>query len=643
MQLTRRGLRLFGLFLTAIIMLILHLLVTKTVTVIQNQTRVKNQATDPDHNEPMIEYFAQERPARQLPRGEARGVGVSHEKKGVSPKTVVPIFLSFSNDPSEEVVTYGTDPTGYHENADDFPLMKDLTDFEGIQTRLKSMDTGKIATVAQRLSPKRNQRGSSHRRRISSKVIPTHDYPAAHESLTQMLQAWSTFSQQNGILWWIQHGPLLGWFWNGKLLPWDMDLDIQMSTRQVMELVKWNGTLIHGRFLIDMNPNLACRTMQENNVIDARVVDTLTGYMIDITAVTMVLEAKGIQTLYCKSPHPYQYEELMPLRETLLAGIIVWRPRAALTILKEEYQERAMLIQLSLYNQTLVEGRFLIDVNPNIVLRSYQYYNTIDARFIDTATGYLIDITGLSHIPEVPEEEGQVVQGDDATRRNYSSWSMRPLLFVRKHKLPVQIQPFNLTDSAKRATINAKVPTGCLPALSMTVDGKEVVIPDSLAIVETLGDLFGVAAWPADVVTRAKARAVAAEMHSGFSNIRNNMPCNLRGRYPPREWSDATNKEIRRMCQVWESARAEARQAQNDDGWLFGRFSAADAMFFPIVTRFLTYGVAIDASEFPLALEYWNRVLRDETVREMYQIGETEEWGIEHYDAVYPGMKKETL
>ncbi|KAJ3065679.1 hypothetical protein HDU98_010944 [Podochytrium sp. JEL0797] len=66
-----------------------------------------------------------------------------------------------------------------------------------------------------------------------------------------------------------------------------------------------------------------------------------------------------------------------------------------------------------------------------------------------------------------------------------------------------------------RATVDSKVPTGFLPALVIDADGKEIVIPDSLAIIETFSDLFGVTVWPADLVTRAKARAIAAEMHSG--------------------------------------------------------------------------------------------------------------------------------
>ncbi|KAI9348169.1 LicD family-domain-containing protein [Obelidium mucronatum] len=174
--------------------------------------------------------------------------------------------------------------------------------------------------------------------------VPSHDINIVNYSLITMLAAWSEFAERERIVWWISHGELLGWFWNAKLLPWDTDLDIQVSTAQLLRLIEFNQTLIRDRFLIDINPNLICRTFQENNVIDARVVDTESGYMIDITGLSMVLESKNLTSLYCKSPHSYQYDDLMPLRETTLEGIHVWRPNRALKVLIEEYRESALIV-----------------------------------------------------------------------------------------------------------------------------------------------------------------------------------------------------------------------------------------------------------------------------------------------------------
>ncbi|KAJ3110364.1 hypothetical protein HK100_003060 [Physocladia obscura] len=167
-----------------------------------------------------------------------------------------------------------------------------------------------------------------------------HDLKLVHGSLREMLTAWAMFAEEHNITWWIAHGEMLGWFWNAKFLPWDVDLDIQMSTLQMLQLVQYNHTLINKRFLIDVNPAFIVRSRQEQNTIDARIVDTRTGYMMDITALTQIKNALG--KVSCKSPHTYSYSELMPLHETLLEGVKVWRPDAVMIILKEEYQESSM-------------------------------------------------------------------------------------------------------------------------------------------------------------------------------------------------------------------------------------------------------------------------------------------------------------
>ncbi|ORY40224.1 hypothetical protein BCR33DRAFT_768199 [Rhizoclosmatium globosum] len=174
-----------------------------------------------------------------------------------------------------------------------------------------------------------------------SMPVLNHNLTAVHESLVDMLRAWSTFARERELVWWISHGELIGFFWSGKMLPWDTDLDIQMPISQLIQLVHWNGTLIGNRFLIDVNPAFLSRRPSRENVIDARIIDSMTGTIIDITALTEVEGKDGVVS--CKSPHHYHIAELIPLVETVLEGIVVWRPRAVISILKEEYGAKSMV------------------------------------------------------------------------------------------------------------------------------------------------------------------------------------------------------------------------------------------------------------------------------------------------------------
>ncbi|KAI9343531.1 LicD family-domain-containing protein, partial [Obelidium mucronatum] len=159
-------------------------------------------------------------------------------------------------------------------------------------------------------------------------------------SLTSLLKSWSQFAETNNIAWWIAHGEMIGWFWNAQLLPWDLDLDIQVSTYQLMNLIQFNQTVIDGRFLVDVNPYLLRRGaigfngMPSQNVIDARVVDTITGHFMDITGLSRTTTARWVS---CKSPHNYFLNDVLPLHETMLDGIKVWRPHAPITLMEQEY------------------------------------------------------------------------------------------------------------------------------------------------------------------------------------------------------------------------------------------------------------------------------------------------------------------
>lgn len=115
----------------------------------------------------------------------------------------------------------------------------------------------------------------------------------------------------------------MGWFWNQRIFPWDEDIDIQMTPESFTKLISFNNTIIGSSFLIDLNPHWRDRYNYggyvNNNVIDGRLVSTITGAYIDIT----VLVRDG-DRIACKSPHYYQHDDIFPLFSTKLNGIEVW-------------------------------------------------------------------------------------------------------------------------------------------------------------------------------------------------------------------------------------------------------------------------------------------------------------------------------
>lgn len=171
--------------------------------------------------------------------------------------------------------------------------------------------------------------------------------------------------------------------------------------------------------------------------------------------------------------------------------------------------------------------------------------------------------------------------------KNYSSWSLRPWLLLEHFAIPFEEVRLALYTPESPARIRELSPSGKVPAL---IDDDGLVIWDSLAICEYVAELPAARdAWPAGRGARALARSVAAEMHSGFSTLRNSMPMNCRGRARRVPESPELAADIARIQEVWASCR---ERSAGDGPWLFGRFSIADAMFAPVACRFRTYGVA---------------------------------------------------
>lgn len=173
--------------------------------------------------------------------------------------------------------------------------------------------------------------------------------------------------------------------------------------------------------------------------------------------------------------------------------------------------------------------------------------------------------------------------------KNYSSWSMRPWLAARGCNIPFEeiFIPIYSDDKADKERILSFSSAGKVPIL---VDG-DVTVWDSLAIIEYLAERFPDAGlWPKDRAERAHARAVAAEMHSGFMPLRNACGMNLHRPIGAIELSADVTANVARIEAIWADCRA---RYGSRGAFLFGAFGAVDAMFAPVVHRFRTFAIPV--------------------------------------------------
>ena len=181
--------------------------------------------------------------------------------------------------------------------------------------------------------------------------------------------------------------------------------------------------------------------------------------------------------------------------------------------------------------------------------------------------------------------------------QNWSSWSLRPALALAACGAPYELKVIRLRlQGLSTEAILKHSPAGRVPVLQFG----DVTVWDSLAICETLAERHADAGlWPKDAATRAIARAYAAEMHSGFPDLRDQMPMDFVRRLPLPDLRDGTKRNIARVIEAWEAALAKS-----DGDFLFGRFSIADCMYAPVVSRFTTYGVRLP----PASQKYADRI-----------------------------------
>jgi glutathione S-transferase len=172
--------------------------------------------------------------------------------------------------------------------------------------------------------------------------------------------------------------------------------------------------------------------------------------------------------------------------------------------------------------------------------------------------------------------------------KNYSSWSMRPWLALKAAGIAFdEVQIPLYTGEADKQRILKFTPSGKVPAL---VDG-DITVWDSLAIIEYAAEKFPDARlWPEDRASRAHARSISAEMHSGFGALRNECGMNLHRPVGAKALSADARADIARIQQ----SLGECRQRYGKLGpYLFGAFSGADAMYAPVVHRFRTYAIEV--------------------------------------------------
>jgi glutathione S-transferase len=173
--------------------------------------------------------------------------------------------------------------------------------------------------------------------------------------------------------------------------------------------------------------------------------------------------------------------------------------------------------------------------------------------------------------------------------KNYSSWSLRPWIAMKVAGIAFDEVVISLDAPDFRSRVSKISGTGKVPAL----DDNGIHVWESLAILEYLAERFPAARlWPADPAARAQARAISSEMHAGFVPLRRACPMNMWRPVKKRELNDEAVANVRRIEAMW----ADCRTRYGAGGpFLFGPFCAADAMYAPVVARFHTYDVEVDA------------------------------------------------
>ncbi len=203
--------------------------------------------------------------------------------------------------------------------------------------------------------------------------------------------------------------------------------------------------------------------------------------------------------------------------------------------------------------------------------------------------------------------------------KNYSSWSLRPWALMTELGIPFAERMLKFDSEDWEANIDALSPARLVPVLWEGEPREGFATFDTVAIVERLNDLYpdrGI--WPANDRARARARSLVANFHSGYAALRSAMPMNIRSHHPGKGHEPDVMVDIERLTAFWRDTRAEFGTRSP---YLFGNFSAADAYFLPVASRFATYDPPLDSEteEYcralldTMAMREWGRAARLET------------------------------
>jgi len=202
--------------------------------------------------------------------------------------------------------------------------------------------------------------------------------------------------------------------------------------------------------------------------------------------------------------------------------------------------------------------------------------------------------------------------------KNYSSWSLRPWLFLKYFDISFEEEMVYLYETGTKEKLQAYLSNDKVPLLFDYDEGESFQVWDSLAIIEYANDKFlNQQGWPKDLRARALARSISAEMHSGFFALRNSFGMDCKQHYPNHPVPSDVQLEIDRIITIWEYCH----QNYGKSGpWLFGEFSGADAMFAPIALRLSIYDVKVSG----FVREYIETVLQNEHVHSWVEAGKKE-------------------
>ena len=218
--------------------------------------------------------------------------------------------------------------------------------------------------------------------------------------------------------------------------------------------------------------------------------------------------------------------------------------------------------------------------------------------------------------------------------KNYSSWSLRPWLAMKVAGIPFTETLISLDTPDFRAKISELSGGDGAGSVPVLIDG-EIRVWETVAILEYLAEKFPQAGlWPAQTMARAHARAIAAEMHSGFRALRRHLPMNVRRPARQRPYDAAVAADVARIDSLWCECR---RRFGSGGAFLYGGFGAADAMYAPVVWRFHTYAVDVSAA----ARDYMSAVLGLPATVAWCEAARGEPWVLAHDEVDWPDELRE--